>query len=112
MTGSISDKDKDFSISIKNGLNIGADFWRYKIGVNVIPANTREKKPLKGVNWDIWQSNPIPEEIHNQWKEQGAFSQGIAIIPGKVWHRPDKNEQYFTFLDADKQKAIGEICLR
>jgi hypothetical protein len=23
-----------------------ADFWRYKIGINVIPAKTRDKKPL------------------------------------------------------------------
>jgi hypothetical protein len=63
MTGNTADKHKDFSIGInhadKNGLNIGADFWRYQIGVNIIPANTKEKKPLKGVKWDIWQDNPI-----------------------------------------------------
>jgi hypothetical protein len=116
MTNNTSDKNKDFSLGIKdgnkNGLNTGADFWRYQIGVNVIPSNTREKKPLKGVNWDIWQDNPIPEEIHNQWKEQGSFSQGIAIIPGKVWHRLDKQGLYFIFLDADKSNAINELCAR
>jgi hypothetical protein len=26
-----------------NRINDWADFWRYKIGVNVIPANTRKK---------------------------------------------------------------------
>jgi hypothetical protein len=45
-------------------------------------------------------------------KEQGVFLQGIAIIPGRVWHREDKKDQYFTFLDADKQKAIDELCSR
>jgi hypothetical protein len=44
--------------------------------------------------------------------EQNTFSKGIAIIPGRVWHREDKKDLYFTFLDADKQKAIDELCLR
>ncbi|MFL6328915.1 MAG: hypothetical protein ACJ71I_15720, partial [Nitrososphaeraceae archaeon] len=52
------------------------------------------------------------EEIHIQWKQQGTFSQGIAIILGRVWHREDKRDQYFTFLDADKHKAIDELSSR
>jgi hypothetical protein len=91
-------------------MNESADFWRYDIGVNVIPADTVNKKPL--VSWYEWQDKPIPEQMHNQWKEQGVFLQGIAIIPGRVWHREDKKDQYFTFLDADKQKAIDELCSR
>jgi hypothetical protein len=88
-----------------------ADFWRYQIGVNVIPANTKNKQVH--TRWAEWQDKPIPEELHKQWKTQNAFSKGIAIIPGRVWHREDKKDlYYFTFLDADKQKAIDELCLR
>ena len=48
--------------------------------------------------------------MHNQWKEQGVFSEGIAIIPGKVWHNEDKKHLYFIFIDADTQNAIDELC--
>jgi hypothetical protein len=95
-----------------SSMNKWADFWRYQIGVNVIPANTKDKKPLKGLSWEQWQNSPIPEELHKQWKQQNAFSNGIAIIPGRVWHRNDRQDQYFTFLDADKQKSIDELCSR
>ena len=89
-------------------MNESADFWRYDIGVNVIPADTVNKKPM--VSWFEWQDKPIPEQLHNAWKEQGAFSQGIAIIPGKVWHNENKKDLYFVFMDADTQKAIDELC--
>jgi hypothetical protein len=54
-----------------------ADYWRYNIGVNVIAANTRDKKPLKGISWEQWQNNPIPEELHNQWKKQVHFQKEL-----------------------------------
>jgi hypothetical protein len=41
--------------------------------------------------------------VHNQWKKEGAFSDGISIIPGKVWHNKEKQGLYLIFLDADKQ---------
>jgi len=85
-----------------------ADFWRHKIGVNVIPADTQKKVTYE--SWSEWQNKPIPEELHNEWKTQKAFSNGIAIIPGKVWHRADKIGLYFTFIDLDTKYAIGEIC--
>jgi hypothetical protein len=91
-------------------INESADFWRYDIGVNVLPADTKNKKPL--VTWSEWQDKPITEELHNAWKEQGVFSQGIAIIPGKVWHNERKKHLYFIFVDADTQKAIDELCTR
>jgi hypothetical protein len=93
-----------------NKINESADFWRYDIGVNVIPADTINKKPL--VQWSEWQDKPIPEWQHEKWKAEGMFLKGIAIIPGKVWHRKDRNGLYFTFIDADKQKAIDELCSR
>ena len=77
-------------------INESADFWRYDIGVNVLPADTKNKKPL--VSWSEWQDKPIPEQLHNLWKEQGAFSKGIAaILPASAWHR--------LLLDADKSDS-------
>jgi hypothetical protein len=38
--------------------------------------------------------------------------QGIAIIPGKVWHNENKKNLYFIFIDADTQKAIDELRTR
>ena len=87
-----------------------ADFWRYVIGVNVIPADTRKKVTYE--KWSDWQDKPISEELHNEWKAQNAFSKGMAIIVGKVWHREDKKELYFTFIDTDNLKAIESICTR
>ena len=69
-------------------VNDWADFWRYNIGVNVIPADTKNK--VTHIKWSEWQDNPISEEQHNQWKLQNDFSNGMAIIPGKVWHNEQK----------------------
>jgi len=91
-------------------INDWADYWRYHIGVNVIPADTRNKIPL--VKWTSYQNIPILEEQHNQWKEENAFEKGIAIIVGKIWHNDPKNGLYLTFVDLDNKKAIDEFCTR
>ena len=88
--------------------NAWADFWRYYIGVNVIPAQTKWKKT--SVKWSPYQNAPIPEFQHIAWKSSGAFIEGMAIIAGRVWHRPDKAGQYFTLIDLDKREAIQEFC--
>ena len=88
--------------------NTYADFWRYDIGVNVIPAQTKLKKT--SIKWSQYQNAPIPEFQHIAWKSSGAFIEGMAIIAGKVWHRPDKAGQYFTLIDLDKREAIQEFC--
>ena len=71
-----------------------ADYWRYKIGVNVIAADSRTKRLL--VSWAHFQDSPITEEQHNQWKSENAFSKGMAIVLGKVWHRPEKKGYYLV----------------
>jgi hypothetical protein len=38
--------------------NKWADYHRYQTGVNVIPADTKNKKPI--VEWAQYQDNPIP----------------------------------------------------
>jgi hypothetical protein len=89
-------------------INESADFWCYDIGVNVIPSDTKNK--TTNIQWSVYQLQPIPETLHEHWKQEGAFNKGIAIIPGKVWHKQDKQNLYFIFIDADKQKAIDELC--
>jgi DNA replicative helicase MCM subunit Mcm2 (Cdc46/Mcm family) len=87
--------------------NEWADFWRYVIGVNVIPADTiRKKIHLK---WSQWQDKPIPESQHEEWKKAAAFKNGLAIMAGKVWHRPDKYGSFLVLLDLDKRMAIQEL---
>lgn len=88
--------------------NHWADFWRYEIGVNVIPADTKNK--MTWVKWSDYQDSPIPEIQHNLWKEQNAFKDGMAIIVGKTWHHPLKKDLYLVFIDLDNQKAIDEFC--
>jgi hypothetical protein len=91
-------------------INESADFWRYDIGVNVIPADTKNK--TTNIKWSEYQDTPISEELHNRWKSEGTFSKGIAIILGKAWHREDRKDLYFTFIDTDKQEAIEELCTK
>ena len=84
-----------------------ADFWRYEVGVNVIPANTKYKKPI--VAWTEWQDRPIPKELHEQWKREKQFDNGMAIVAGKVWHNSLKAGLYLCAIDCDNKRAIEEI---
>ncbi|HYT02861.1 MAG TPA: hypothetical protein VEL70_08110, partial [Candidatus Acidoferrum sp.] len=52
--------------------NDWADFWRYKVGVNVIPADTVNKRTYE--KWSEWQDKAIPEQVHNEWKANNVFS--------------------------------------
>ncbi len=87
-----------------------ADFWHNSIGVNVIPADTKNKKTA--VNWGEHQENPIPPELHEKWKSLHSFSYGMAVILGKIWHRQDRLGFYLVGVDADNLSAIEEICTR
>jgi P4 family phage/plasmid primase-like protien len=95
-----------------NEFNKAADHIRYTIGANAIPCNSREKTPnfdyIK--SWTKWQDEPIPEELHNEWKARGAFNNGLAIVLGKLFH--NNIHLFLNGIDADNQKAIVEICTR
>ncbi|MGD1838709.1 MAG: bifunctional DNA primase/polymerase, partial [Nitrososphaeraceae archaeon] len=84
-----------------------ADFWYYEIGVNVIPADTKNKIPL--VPWRPNQNKPIPKDVFEQWKKEGKFNKGLAIICGKIWRGRHKGK-YLNAIDCDNKKAIDEIC--
>lgn len=88
-------------------MNEGADFWRYRVGVNVIPANTKVKDTF--TKWTPYQDKPISEEQHNQWKKEDAFKNGLAVVCGKVWHIPEKSNYYLCAIDCDNRKAIEEL---
>jgi hypothetical protein len=85
-------------------INESADFWRFDIGLNVIPSDTKNK--TTNIQWSAFQGSPVPEALYEQWKREEAFNKGIAVIPGRVWHREDKQNLYFIFIDADKQLVI------
>jgi hypothetical protein len=91
-----------------SNVNDWADFWRYEIGVNVIPADTKNKRTW--IHWSEYQNKPIPIDRHEHWKRNDKFKDGMAIIVGKIWHNPTKEGLYLAFIDLDNQKAIEEFC--
>ena len=90
-----------------NSINDWADFWHYQIGVNVIPADTKEKKTYE--NWSQWQDKPIPDELHEQRKRNDEYNKGIAIVTGLIGRSKNKGK-YLNGIDCDNKKAIEEIC--
>lgn len=93
--------------------NQWADFWRYQIGVNVIPADSINKKTF--IKWKEdprgnWQIEPIPKELHDEWKQNKMFDKGIAVVCGRIFHNPAKKNLYLCAIDADNRKGIEVIC--
>jgi P4 family phage/plasmid primase-like protien len=95
------------SNNIHSQIDQWADFWYYEIGVNVIPANTKEK--ITHQNWSQWQDKSIPMEEHESRKKNGYYKNGIAIILGRIW-RGRYEGKYLVAIDLDNQKAIEEFC--
>jgi Bifunctional DNA primase/polymerase, N-terminal len=88
-------------------LNEWSDFWFYKIGVNVIPANTKDKNTFE--SWSNWKDQPIPDEVHESRKKSVHYNNGIAIITGPLWRGPYQGK-YLVAIDLDNKKAIDEFC--
>jgi hypothetical protein len=97
----------NFNNSNINSINDSADFWHYQIGVNVIPADTKNKQT--GYNWSQCQEKPIPNEFHEQRKRNGEYNKGIALVTGKIWRGQFKGK-YLVAIDLDNKKAIEEFC--
>ena len=47
-----------------------------------------------------------PENLHKEWKTSGAFDNGIAIVLGKVWHNPQKEDLYLIGIDWIMEKRL------
>jgi hypothetical protein len=101
-----------------------ADFWRRHIGVNVIPSKVfteikldgkgnkltvKKRKPI--VPWKDYQTVPIPEWKHEEWKRDNKFKDGMSIICGKVWHRSDLMDYNLVGFDGDNLIAKQEFLL-
>ena len=94
----------------KIDFNKWADFWRNDVGVNVIPAVAKSKKPL--VEWKQWQTEAIPQEVHDEWKSKNMFDQGMAVICGRAWHIENVYPIWFNMTDLDNMMGINEFCQR
>jgi P4 family phage/plasmid primase-like protien len=94
----------------KTIINKWVDFWFYNIGVNVIPFDTQKRIPII-YHYDIYQNEPIPIEVYEQWKRGGKFEKGIAIILGKVYRGKNKG-QYLIGIDIDKEKGLREFLTK
>ena len=115
----------DYSKIDKNSTpNQYANFWRYHIGVNVIPSKIiteikkdkdgkmiEEKKRMPIVSWKDYQTTPIPEWQHNQWLRENKFKDGMSVICGRVWHRSDLIDYYLAGFDSDNTIATNEYLL-
>jgi hypothetical protein len=89
-------------------LNESAEFWYYDIGVNPIPADTKNK--ITHENWSQWKDKSMPVEVFESYKRSGFYNNGIAIIPGKIWRGPSYEGKYLIAIDLDNKKAIEEFC--
>lgn len=97
----------DDNISLDK-INQWADFWYYKIGVNVIPANTKNKSI--NVSWKEYQDKLISNEVHELRKKNGHYDKGIAIILGKVFRGKYQRDQYYLVgIDIDKKIGLEEF---
>ncbi|HJT84902.1 MAG TPA: bifunctional DNA primase/polymerase, partial [Nitrososphaeraceae archaeon] len=94
-------------MTISNIFNESADYWYYKIGVNTIPADTKNKA-IK-ISWKESQEKSIPVDIHESRKKLGHYNNGIAILTGKIW-RGKYEGKYLIGIDCDNKIAIDEIC--
>lgn len=91
--------------------NKAADYWYHNIGANVIPADTKRKEAYILSSWKQYQSNQVPLEVFEKWKQLGLFAYGIAVVLGPLW-RGNNAGKYLNLIDADNRLALQEICSR
>lgn len=82
------------------------DYWFYEVGVNVWPANTRDKRLSD--NWKAKQDEAMSAEEYEEMKKQGDYIKGAAVITGKVW-RGANIGYYLEGIDLDNKVAIEEF---
>jgi len=68
-------------------LNEGAKFWFYEVGVDVIPSDTKNKRPI--VEWQKYQHTPMSEEEFETCIKEGKYEKGVS---------------YNTWKDTEKKK--------
>ncbi len=70
-------------------INDWADFWRYFIGRDPIPANSNNKNTH--IEWSEYQNDSVSEIQHTEWKMKNEFKNGVAVILGQI-HRGNTKE--------------------
>src|SRR5829696_2536617 len=91
--------------------NKGAKYWRYTIGVETLPALSKEKRPdLR--SWEKYQREPVTDEEFQSWLDDDKFKNGVCILPGKIRHRSDRQHLYYIVIDGDKAHGIKELLTR
>ena len=88
-------------------LNRGADYWRFRIGANVFPSDSKNK--VSHIRRKRYYYSPISLEQHEKWKREGAFSKGLGVAPGKVLHRIDKLDYYLISIEWDRSLGFDEL---
>jgi hypothetical protein len=71
--------DKFTNEEVENA-NKAADHWYFNIGANLIPADTEIKDVCILNSWKPYQSNPVPLEVFEKWKQLGLFAYGTRIV--------------------------------
>lgn len=57
------------------------DFWFYTIGVNVCPADTRNKRISE--SWKPMQTTAMSVKEYEDLKKEGTFIRGAAVVTGR-----------------------------
>ncbi len=85
--------------------------WNH-LGPNVIVANTADKTIDK--KWGDFRGGKIPESGTDKWEATDAYKNGIAIIAGLPYHRPDLlNAGYkLVVFDIDKRAGFKAVFTR
>jgi hypothetical protein len=92
-----------------NDYNKWLDHYFYGIGVNVIPANSKEKRPI--ISYTEYLNNSILPETFETWKKEGKFKDGFIIILGRIW-RGEYEGYYLIGIDLDSKSSIEKFCSR
>ncbi len=87
-------------------INAASDYWHHKIGVNVIPVDSKNKRTFS--KWKENQNNPITDEQHELRKKNGDYKNGIAALSGKVW-RGSYKDKHLVVVDLDNKNGIDEF---
>jgi transcription antitermination factor NusG len=92
-----------------NDYNKWLDHYFYGIEVNVIPANSKEKRPI--ISYTEYLNNSILPETFETWKKEGKFKDGFIIILGRIW-RGEYEGYYLIGIDLDSKSSIEKFCSR
>ena len=91
--------------------NDWARYWYYTVGVNPIPRIG--KIPI--IKYKEYRNKRIPNELFNEWIDQGKFNENMCCIIGKLSGPTDtlnyvRKGLYLNFCDFDNELAIKEFC--